>query len=115
MVDWGFMTLRLSTESREPSFGGDGLRNRMPTGLSFGNKNMPSTGRITLECQGKSEAPIFGTLPGIIKTLFSTIVFGKFEQGILLDFRRIIGNRNPTFIGMNLQISKVTQTTKVSF
>ena len=104
------MTLKPLVELREPNFGGDGLRNRMPTRLSFGNKNMPNTGRrrITLECQGKSRVPIFGTFPGKIKTLFITIVFGKFEQRILLDFGRIIGNRNPTSIGMNLQISKMT-------
>lgn len=79
----------------------------MPLGLSFGNKSMSSNGRrrITLECQGKLGAPIFGTLPGIIKILFSNIVFGKFEWGTLLDFGRTTGNRNPTFIRMNLQLS----------
>ena len=97
MVVWGFMILRPSAKSQEPIFGGDGLRNRIPPGLSFGNKNMPSTGKkmIILECQGKSRAPIFGTLLGIIKTLFNTIFFGKFGQGIFLNFGRITSNRNP--------------------
>ena len=63
----------------------------------------------------KSGAPIFGTLSGIVKALFNTIVFGKLGQGILLDFGRITGNKNPTYIGMNLQISKMTRTAKAWF
>jgi len=66
MVAWGCMTLKPSVKLREKNFGGDGLRSRKLPGLSFGNKNMLSISRrrITLECQGKSMAPIFGTLPG---------------------------------------------------
>lgn len=77
------MILRPSVEFQEPKFGGDESRSRLLPELSFGNKNMPSIGkrRITLECQGKLGAPIFGTLLGKIKVLFSNIVFGKSEQG----------------------------------
>lgn len=69
----------------------------MPPGSSFGNKSMPSTGRkrIILECQDKSGAHTFGTLLGRIKSLFNNIVFRKSEQGIVLDFGRIAGHRNP--------------------
>jgi len=117
MVVWSFVILTPSAKSEELSFGGDGLRKQMPPRLTFGNKNMPRTSRkrIILECQGKSRALIFGTLLWIIETLYNTIIFSKFGQGILLDFGRITSNRNPTFIRMNFQISKMTQTTKVWF
>jgi len=106
MAAWGSMILRLSARFQELSFSGDGSRSRMPPGLSFGNKIMPTVGgrRTILECQDKSGAPTFGTLLGRIKALFSNTVSGKSEEGTSLDFWRTAGNRNPTY----RQLSRVT-------
>lgn len=114
MVAWGYMTWKLLVKPRELSFGCNGSRSRMPPGPRSGNKSTPSTGRkrILLECQDKSEDHTFGTLLGRIKALFSSIVFGKSEQGTELDFGKIAGNKNPSSTGLTWQPSRETKIAK---
>lgn len=90
------MIRKLLAKYQELSSGGDGSRSLMPPGPNFGNKNMPRIGRrrIISECQDRLGAHTFGNFLGRIKTLFNNIVFGKSEQGTMLDFGGTAGNKN---------------------